>query len=119
MSTRFRGVFLTSSAPEATAAFYAAVAALELETVGSPETYRYWRLDRDGMQIAIHDAAAFASYCDPPLAGSNLTHLYFRIDDQPAFLAHLERLGIEPAFVDDVVVTVTDPDGRQVLFGTA
>lgn len=119
MSARFRGIFLTSSAPAATAAFYAEVASLDLEVVGSPGTYRYWRLDRDGIQVAIHDAAAFAPYCDPPLVGSNLTHLYFRIGDQAAFLAHLRRQGIEPAFVDDIVVTVTDPDGRQVLFGTA
>ena len=33
--------------------------------------------------------------------------------------ARLEQLGIEPYSVDDVVVTVTDPDGRKVLFGTA
>jgi predicted enzyme related to lactoylglutathione lyase len=119
MATKFRGVFLTSEAPEATAAFYERVAALPLEVVGSPGEYRYWRLDQDGMQLAIHDAGAFSTYAHPPVPGSNLTHLYFRIADRGAFLAHLDRLGIRSAFVDDVVVTVTDPDGRQVLFGTA
>jgi hypothetical protein len=119
MTIKFRGVFLTSEAPEATAAFYERVASLPLEVVGSPGEYRYWRLDRDGMQLAIHEASAFSTYTHPSLPGSNLTHLYFRIEDQGAFLVRLDELGIRPASVDDVVVTVTDPDGRQVLFGTA
>ena len=40
----------------------------------------------------------------------------------PAMLAKAPRLRdteVEPYSVDDVVVTVTDPDGRKVLFGTA
>jgi predicted enzyme related to lactoylglutathione lyase len=115
----FRGIFLTSDTPEATAQFYERVASLPLDAVGSPGEYRYWRLDRGGMQIAIHEAGAFAAYSYPPLVGSNLTHLYFRIADREAFLAHLRQIDVEPAFVDDVVVTVTDPDGRHVLFGTA
>lgn len=119
MNPEFRGIFLTSAMPETTAQFYERVASLSLETVGSRDEYRYWRLDRGGIQIAIHEASAFAPYAHPPLAESNLTHLYFRIEDRRAFLAHLVRLDVEPAFVDDVVVTVTDPDGRQVLFGTA
>ncbi|WP_454295014.1 VOC family protein [Salana multivorans] len=95
MSTTFRGVFLTSSNPEATAEFYRDVARLELEavTVGG---YTYWRLDKDGVQIAIHDAAAFADYASPPNPGSNLTHLYFHIDDRSDFLAHLRTRGLEP-----------------------
>lgn len=71
------------------------------------------------MQLAIHDAKAFAEYAYPPLSNSNLTHLYFKIEDQRTFLAHLESLGIMPLAIDDVVVTVTDPDGRNVMFGTA
>lgn len=71
------------------------------------------------MQLAIHDAEAFAAYAHPPNPASNLTHLYFKIDDRTAFLAHLNGLGITPHAVDDVVVTVADPDGRKVMFGTA
>ncbi|MEY9459691.1 hypothetical protein ABH973_000104 [Bradyrhizobium ottawaense] len=119
MDTTFRGVFLTSEKPEATARFYEQVACLPLEKIGAPEQYTYWCLDRDGMQLAIHDAKAFAGYAYPSLAGSNLTHLYFKIADQKAFLTHLENLQIQPEAVDDVVVTVADPDGRKIMFGTA
>ena len=119
METAFRGVFLTSENPEATARFYEQVALLPLETVGTKGQYVYWRLDRNGMQLAIHDAKAFAEYAFPALRGSNQTHLYFKIEDQQAFLAHLERLGISPWSVDDIVITVVDPDGRKVMFGTA
>jgi hypothetical protein len=119
MQVSFRGIFLTSDQPAATADFYREVAGQPLEAVGDEGQYIHWRLDRDGMQLAIHDAAAFASYTHPPLAGSNLTHLYFKIDDRDAFLARLTGLGVEPLSVDDVVVTVIDPDGRKVMFGTA
>ena len=34
-------------------------------------------------------------------------------------LAHLASLGVAPCSTDDVVVTVVDPDGRKVMFGTA
>lgn len=119
MQTAFRGIFLTSDDPAGTAEFYRHVAGLPLEQVGAAGSYIYWRLDRDGVQLAIHEARAFAAYAHPPLAGSNLTHLYFRIGDRSAFLAHLKELGIEPFATDDVVVTVEDPDGRKVMFGTA
>ena len=119
METTFRGVFLTSDNPEATARFYEQVASLPLETVGAKDRYVYWRLDCHGMQLAIHDAKAFAAYAYPPLTGSNLTHLYFTIEDQRAFLAHLNSLGVSPWLVDAVVITVVDPDGRKVMFGTA
>jgi catechol 2,3-dioxygenase-like lactoylglutathione lyase family enzyme len=118
MQAQFRGVFLTSQSPEATAAFYRDVAGIPLEAVGS-DAYTYWRLDRNGIQIAIHDAEAFAAYAHPPIADSNLTHLYFTIDDREAFLAQLDRLNLAPFSADEVVVTVVDPDGRRVLFGTA
>lgn len=49
----------------------------------------------------------------------NLTHLYFTISDRGDFLAHLDGLGISPFTADDVVITVIDPDGRKVIFGTA
>lgn len=71
------------------------------------------------MQLAIHEAGAFAGHAYPPLAGSNLTHLYFKIEDGKAFREHLERLGVQPVSVDDIVTTVEDPDGRKVMFGTA
>jgi hypothetical protein len=119
METSFRGVFLTSEDPEETARFYKQVALFPLEPVGEEGGDIYWRLDRNGVQLAIHDAKAFASYAYPPISGSNLIHLYFKIEDQSAFLAHLERLGVTPLSVDDVVVTVADPDGRKVMFGTA
>ena len=119
MKAIFRGVFLTSEQPERTASFYRDVAGLALETVGEGGAYVYWRIDADGIQIAIHDANAFADYTHPPLAGSNLTHLYFKIVDLQAFLAHLDVLGVQPYSIDDVVVAVVDPDGRKVLFGTA
>ncbi|WP_196259755.1 VOC family protein [Pelagibacterium limicola] len=119
METKLRGVFLTSENPEKAAKFYQQVAALPIDAVGTPETYVYWRLDLDGVQLSIHDAQAFASYTHPALRESNLTHLYFQITEQKAFLAHLDQLGIAPSAVDDVVVTVIDPDGRHVMFGTA
>ena len=119
MQSVFRGIFLTSEHPAETARFYREVAGLDLETAGEGGAYVYWRVDRDGMQIAIHGAAAFADYSYPPVAASNLTHLYFKIGDQKAFLDHLAGQGIEPHAIDEVVVTVIDPDGRKVLFGTA
>ena len=117
-SARFRGVFLTSEKPAVAASFYEQVAGLSLERVGEPG-YVYWRMDADGVQIAIHDAKAFADYTHPANPGSNLTHLYFKIADQAAFLNHLRQLGVTPVAQDDVVVTVMDPDGRRVMFGTA
>ena len=119
MIARFRGVFLTSEHPDVTARFYEQVAGLALEKVGNEGQYTYWRIDADGVQLAIHDAAAFSGYTYPALATSNLTHLYFKIADQAAFLRHLEQLAIIPTARDDIVVTVTDPDGRKVMFGTA
>lgn len=119
MEPTFRGVFLTSEHPEATARFYEDVALLPLEAVGTKGEYIYWRLERNGVQLAIHDAKAFAKYTYPPLSDSNLTHLYFKIEDQRMFRAHLDGLGISPWSVDDVVLTVVDPDGRKVMFGTA
>lgn len=119
IDAKLRGIFLTSENPKVTAKFYEQVAALSLTAVGTPGEYVYWRLDRDGMQLAIHDARAFAAYAYPASAASNLTHIYFKIADQEAFLVHLESLQIQPISVDDVVVTITDPDGRQVMFGTA
>lgn len=114
-----RGIFLTSEQPEACARFYIDVAGLELERVGTERVYVYWKVDRDGLQLAIHDAKAFSTYTHPVARASNVTHLYFKIADQAAFVAHLEALGVVPALVDDVVVTVADPDGRMVMFGTA
>lgn len=119
MKTALRSVFLTSEKPEATARFYEQVAALPLERAGVEGQYVYWRIDRGDVQLAIHDARAFAHYAYPAQAGSNLTHLYFKIDDQQEFLRHLESLGVPPVSTDDVTVTVIDPDGRWVLFGTA
>jgi hypothetical protein len=116
---KLRSLFLTSNDPARTAQFYRDVAQLEMERVGDAGSYQYWRLDEDGMQIAIHDAKAFADYAYPPLAASNATHLYFHIEDRDAFLSHLNELGIRPSRLDAVVVTVIDPDGRHVMFGTA
>jgi hypothetical protein len=118
-SPSFRGIFLTSAEPEKTASFYQDVALLTLESVGEPGQYVYWKLDRDGIQIAIHDARLFAGYAYPPVAESNLTHIYFKINDLGEFRAHLERMHVTPVAEDDVTVTVVDPDGRNVLFGTA
>ncbi|WP_246225856.1 VOC family protein [Chelativorans xinjiangense] len=87
--------------------------------MGEPGQYIYWKLDRDGIQIAIHDAKLFADYAYPPVAESNLTHIYFKIDDLREFRARLDRLNVIPIAEDDVTVTVIDPDGRKVLFGTA
>ncbi len=119
MTSRLRGLFLTSDTPEATAAFYRDVAGLELEQMGRAGEYVYWKVDKDGLQLAIHDAATFAAYTHPVRPDSNVTHLYFKIEDQAAFLEHLQRLRLTPYATDAVVVTLTDPDGRQVMFGTA
>ena len=118
-SPAFRGIFFTSQDPEKTAKFYQDIALLTLERVGEPDPYTYWKLDRDGVQIAIHDAKLFADYAYPPMAASNLTHVYFKIDDLQAFQAHLERTNVIPIAKDDVTITIIDPDGRKVMFGTA
>jgi predicted enzyme related to lactoylglutathione lyase len=115
----FRGIFLTSEKPEHTANFYKDVVGLELEQVGKAGEYVYWKIDKDGVQIAIHDAGAFAGYTFPAFAQSNVTHLYFKIANQEQFLQHLGEKNVEPYARDDVVITVTDPDGRRVMFGTA
>ena len=119
MRAKFRGVFLTSQSPSATAQFYQQVTMLPLERIEVETDYAYWRMDSNGVQFAIHDAKRFADYAYPAVSNSNLTHLYFKIDDQAAFLKHLEALGLRHYAIDDVVVTVVDPDGRKVLFGTA
>ncbi len=114
-----RGIFLTSENPARTAKFYGDVARLALEEVGRGSGYVYWKIDDGRMQLAIHEARSFADYTFPTVPASNLTHLYFQIPEQQPFLDHLQRLGIVPHAVDDVVVTVVDPDGRKVMFGTA
>ncbi|MDB5343023.1 MAG: hypothetical protein JWP89_1400 [Schlesneria sp.] len=119
MKTKLRGIFLTSEHPEQTAAFYRDVAGLDLEQVGDPSTYIYWKLDQDGLQLAIHDAQKFADYAYPAQATSNVTHLYFQIERHERFLEHLQQLHIQPHAIDDIVITVVDPDGRMVMFGTA
>ncbi|MDN6748177.1 MAG: VOC family protein, partial [Brevibacterium sp.] len=103
---------------EATADFYRDVAGVPVEPVGSDD-YTYWMLDLNGVQIALHDAKAFADYSFPPNPESNLTHLYFRIPDLQAFLNHVQDVSAPLIDVDDVVATVEDPDGRKVMFGTA
>src|SRR5699024_12531453 len=75
--------------------------------------------DVDGVQIALHGAEAFADYSFPPVAESNLTHLYFRIPDQAEFLERIRHAGTPLIAVDEVAVTVEDPDGRKAMFGTA
>jgi hypothetical protein len=112
-------VFLTSARPAQTAHFYRDIAGLPIEEVSNGSGSVYWRLDDGHIQIAIHEAHAFAAYAFPPLSASNLTHLYFQIADVPAFLAKLQEFGITPEEADDVVVTLVDPDGRRVLFGVA
>ena len=59
------------------------------------------------------------STAHPVVLSSNVTHLYFKISDQQTFLAHIDALGLVPVAVDEVVVTLKDPDGRTVMFGTA
>lgn len=119
MSTQFRGVFLTSNSPSETARFYEMVAELPLEKIETDSGYSYWRVDTNDVQLAIHDASSFANYTHPVVSSSNLTHLYFRVEDVPTFMRHLETLSLSPYAVDNIVVTVTDPDGRKVMFGTA
>jgi len=114
-----RGIFLTSEAPAKAAQFYREVAELDLEQVGNEAAYSYWKTDKGGMQLAIHSAKDFSGYTFPANSDSNLSHLYFKIDNQATFLSHLARLGMKPYAVDEVVVTIEDPDGRKVMFGTA
>jgi len=113
-----RGIFLTSQDPQRTASFYQNLALLKLVQVGHGEG-AYWKSDEGGVQFAIHNATKFSAYSDPPLPGSNLTHLYFNIIDQQQFLERLQAANLAPYDTDDVVVTVMDPDGRKVMFGTA
>ena len=118
MESTFRGVFLTCTDAEATAAFYRKIAGLPLTTEGDEE-YSYFVVEAGGVQLALHSAEAFAAFAFPPVAESNLTHLYFRIPDQAEFLERIKNAGTPLVAVDDVVVTVEDPDGRKVMFGTA
>ena len=119
MKSLLKGISLTSENPEATATFYRTVAGLMLEQIGDVNGFRYWKVDQDGMQLAIHDAKAFAVYTFPARSDSNVTHLYFQIQNHEQFLLHLANLNLTPNAIDAVVVTVTDPDGRKVMFGTA
>jgi hypothetical protein len=119
VKTVLRGIFLTSENPDQTANFYRTVAGLDLEEIGSADTYRYWKIDKEGVQLAIHDAEKFADYTHPVQRDSNVTHLYFQVASQPQFLEHLKTMQVDPISTDDVVVTVVDPDGRKVMFGTA
>ncbi len=57
----FRGVFLTSGNPTSTANFNDEVAELALEEV-QMGVYNYWRVDCDGVRMAIHDAARGVGY---------------------------------------------------------
>ncbi|MCA9833964.1 MAG: hypothetical protein KC435_08470 [Thermomicrobiales bacterium] len=68
--------FLTSDHPEENARFYRDVAGLAIESLGDPAEYLYWKVDDQNIQLAIHDAAAFADYTSPPLPDSSLTHLW-------------------------------------------
>jgi hypothetical protein len=111
------GIFLTSEHVETTAQFYERIACVSLERVVQGD-YAYYKATRSGIQLAIHDAKAFAKHAYPAQASSNLTHLYFQIADQARFLQYLEAAGLKPFATDDVTVTVVDPDGREVLFGT-
>ena len=52
-------------------------------------------------------------------ASVGATHLYFKVESQEDFLERLRKLNIKPQSTDEVVVTVLDPDGRKVMFGTA
>lgn len=119
MNLLLRGIFLTSEDPARTARFYREVARLELEQSGDANTYVYWKADSGGVQLAIHNARQFAEYAHPACSESNQTHLYFKVENQSKFLEHLRAVGIGPYATDGVVVTVEDPDGRKVLFGTA
>lgn len=119
MKSQLRGIFLTAEKVERTAHFYQTVAGLDLQPIGDADTYIYWKLDTNGLQLAIHDAAKFADYSHPVCPDSNVTHLYLTVADQGAFLVHLNQLNITPYAIDDVVVTMVDPDGRKVMFGTA
>lgn len=119
MKSSLRGIFLTSETPALIARFYKDVAGLDLERVGAEGQYQYWKIDTAGMQLAIHDARLFAHYTYPVCLESNVTHLYFKIESQREFLDHLHRLGITPHCTDEIVITVVDPDGRKVMFGTA
>lgn len=119
MTVALRGIFLTSDKPAQIARFYREVALLNLEQVGSDDQYHYWKLDSHGMQLAIHDARLFAPYTHPGCAESNVTHLYFKIENYAEFHQHLVDSGATVYSTDDVVITVIDPDGRKVLFGTA
>ena len=119
MKSVLRGIFLTSETPALTAGFYRDIAGLDLQQIGQAGEYLYWKIDHHGMQLAIHDARLFAEYTHPVCVQSNVTHLYFKIESQSDFLQHLQNSNVTPHSVDEVVVTVVDPDGRKVMFGTA
>jgi len=40
------------------------------------------------------------------------------VESQEDFLERLRKMNIKPQTTDEVVVTVLDPDGRRVMFGT-
>ena len=55
MESTFRGVFLTCTDAEATAAFYRKIAGLPLTTEGDEE-YSYFVVEAGGVQLALHSA---------------------------------------------------------------
>lgn len=117
------GTLLTSRNPNRTAKFYLNIAGLKLQKIRHGDTPEHWEGHSQGIHFAIHNAKFFAKYTYPAVTKSNLTHLYFSISDVKQFNERLRkhklRLFCPPESVaGETVMTVQDPDGRKVMFGT-
>jgi hypothetical protein len=85
---------------------------IEEEKHGGP---RHWACSTNGAHFAIHDAKDFSEHTHPANLKSNVSHLFFTIEDMNEFLSHIKNLGIELMWpIEDVgpmkMATVRDPD---------
>ena len=118
-----KSLALTSKDPDALAAFYIRLTGLPLEKEQHPGGLPHWACQVGPLHFAIHSPAAFASHANPGAPNSDLTRVVFTIENLESFLAHLARLGLEPAEPPFQVstmkfVALRDPDDRIVYFGT-
>lgn len=123
MTPNIRGlksIVLTSSNPDALAAFYRDVLGLPLEQERHKGTDVHWACQDGPLHWAIHPRDGF--WLPANEAPENSTLLSFTIESLDAFLAHLQERGVEVVARRNIgpmkSVTIRDPDGRLVSCGT-
>lgn len=114
-------ILLTSANPSVTARWYEKTLGIEFQKEAH-EGPTHWACETGGMHFAIHNAKSFAKYCHP-IRKANATHLFFTISEIDRFLSKVKKMKLKPALpIEEVgrskMVTLRDPDGRMVIFGT-